>query len=337
MSKVTVIGGGSWGSALASVLAKQGHDVVILVRRQDMADALMKGVSPRLNDMPITAPRLASTDAAEALADAEAVLVVVPVAATNDALTLITTYAPSDAIVALTAKGLDAETGALQTELADQHLRHLGRDIVMLCGPSFADETAAGKPCCLVAASQHEEQAQAIASLFHASTARVYTSPDPIGVAVASSAKNVIAIAAGITSALGLGDNARAALIVRGLAETTRLALALGGQQQTLFGLAGVGDMMLTCTDTHSRNYSYGVALGSGQAPAQALAEGARTAASLARRAKDIGVETPIISAIHRVVNDGADIKKEIQALLARPVDQEWIKLDETTTTTPTT
>jgi len=320
MSKVTVIGGGSWGSALASVLAGQGHDVTILVRRQEMADALMKGISPRLNAMPINAPRLATTQAEEALANVEAVLVVVPVAATISALTLITQYAPSGVIVALTAKGLDAETGALQTELADQHL---GRDIVMLCGPSFADETAAGKPCCLVAASKHDEHAQAIASLFHASTVRVYTSQDPIGVAVASSAKNVIAIAAGITSALGLGDNARAALIVRGLAETTRLALALGGQQQTLFGLAGMGDMILTCTDTHSRNYSYGVALGSGQAPGIALAEGARTAASLARRAEMMRVETPIISAIHRVVNDGADIKLEIQALLARPVDQE--------------
>jgi len=323
MSKLTVIGGGSWGSALASVLAGQGHDVTFLVRREAMADALMKGISPRLNDLPIAAPRLATTHPEEALAEAEAVLVVVPVAATIAALRLITEYAPSDAVVALTAKGLDAETGALQTELADQHL---GREIVMLCGPSFADETAAGKPCCLVAASTHDEKAQAIASLFHASTIRVYTSRDPIGVAVASSSKNVIAIAAGITAALGLGDNARAALIVRGLAESTRLALALGGQQETLFGLAGVGDMILTCTDTHSRNYSYGVALGLGQAPGMALAEGARTAASVARRAEKMGVETPIISAINRVVNDGADIKTEIQALLARPVDQEWMK-----------
>jgi glycerol-3-phosphate dehydrogenase (NAD(P)+) len=325
MSKVTVIGGGAWGSALASVLAGQDHDVTVLVRRQDMADALMKGISPRLDNQPITAPRLATTDAAKALTGADAVLVVVPVAATSDALILIKKHAPSGAMVALTAKGLDAETGALQTELADQHL---GRDIVMLCGPSFADETAANKPCCLVAASQNPELAQGVAGLFHASTVRVYTSNDPIGVAVASSTKNVIAIAAGITAALGLGDNARAALIVRGLAESTRLALALGGQQQTLFGLAGVGDMILTCTDTHSRNYSYGAALGSGQAPGAVLAEGARSAASLARRAESIGVETPIISAINRVVNDGADIKIEIQGLLARPVDQEWIKTD---------
>ncbi|MGB0181542.1 MAG: NAD(P)H-dependent glycerol-3-phosphate dehydrogenase [Candidatus Puniceispirillales bacterium] len=321
MSKCAVIGGGAWGSALASVLSQQGHEVKILVRRPEMATALTAGTSPRLDHQPITPPHLATTDAATALAEAEAVFVVVPVAATADALIQISTYAPVDAVVALTAKGLEAETGDLQPELA---ARYLGRDIVMLCGPSFADEVAAGKPCCLVAASHDTHLAQIIAQLFLSSPVRVYTSNDPIGVAVASSVKNVIAIASGITAALHLGDNARAALITRGLAETSRLALALGGRPETLFGLAGAGDMFLTCTDSHSRNYAYGLALGSGAPPSSDLAEGAKTVSSLVARASSLGVDTPIIRAIDNVINQDADITREIKTLLARPVDQEW-------------
>lgn len=320
MSICAVIGGGAWGSALASVLSQQGHKVNILVRRPDMASALMDGVSPRLDHQAITPPHLATTDTATALDGADAVLVVVPVAATVEALTQIKTYAPAHAAVALTAKGLEASTGELQPELAKNHL---GRDIVMLCGPSFADEVAAGKPCCLVAASHHQGMAQTIAQLFLSSPVRVYTGDDPIAVAVASSVKNVIAIAAGITAALDLGDNARAALITRGLAETSRLALALGGRQETLFGLAGAGDMFLTCTDSHSRNYAYGLALGSGKPPSTHLAEGAKTVASLMARASSLGVDTPIIAAIDNVINHGAELTTEIKALLARPVDQE--------------
>ena len=327
MSKCAIIGGGAWGSALASVLASaandgsQYHDINMLVRRQDMADALMAGTSPRLNHQDITPPHLATTDAKIALDGADTVLVVVPVAATVEALSLIRKYAPADAVIALTAKGLEANTGDLQPELAE---KHLGRDIVMLCGPSFADETAAGKPCCLVAASHDAAMAQTIARLFSSSSVRVYTSDDPIAVAVASSVKNVIAIAAGITAALQLGDNARAALITRGLAETSRLALALGGRKETLFGLAGAGDMFLTCTDSHSRNYSFGFALGSGTTPSSDLAEGTKTVSSIVARATALGVETPITAAIDRVVNHHADIKSEIKLLLARPVDQEW-------------
>lgn len=321
MSKCAVIGGGAWGSALASILSSQGHEVNILVKRSDMAKSLMAGQSPRLKNQPITPPHMATTDAAAALAGVYVILVVVPVAATAEALALIQKYAPNDAAVALTAKGLEAGTGDLQPELAK---KHLNRDIVMLCGPSFADEVAAGKPCCLVAASHEPSIAQRIAQLFSTSSVRVYTSTDPIAVAVASSVKNVIAIAAGITAALNLGDNARAALITRGLAETSRLALALGGRQETLFGLAGAGDMFLTCTDSHSRNYAFGVALGSGKPPSSDLAEGAKTVASLVARASSLGVETPITAAIDKVVNHHADITSEIKTLLSRPVDQEW-------------
>ena len=321
MSRVAIIGGGAWGSALASQLARHAHEVSVLVRRQELADALMGGRAPLLDGLAITPPQLASTDAGAVLAGAEAVLVVVPVAATLAALSLIIKHAPAHVPVALTAKGLDAASGALQPELA---LEYLGRGGVMLCGPSFADAVALQKPCCLVAAAERADDATAIAALFHATTIRVYTSADPIGVAVGGSVKNTIAIAAGIVGALGLGANARAALITRGLAEATRLALAVGGKRETLFGLAGIGDMLLSCTDSHSRNYAYGEALGRGAPPPSALAEGARTAASLAKRAEILGVEAPIIAAVARVVNAGADIESEIKNLLARPVDQEW-------------
>ena len=321
MSRVAIIGGGAWGSALASQLARQAHEVSVLVRRQELADALAAGQAPLMGGQAITPPQLASTDAGAVLTGAEAVLVVVPVAATAEALALIKKHVPKTAPVALTAKGLDAASGALQPELA---LKHLGRGGVMLCGPSFADEVASEKPCCLVAAAERADDAAAIAALFHSTTIRVYTSDDPIGVAVGASVKNTIAIAAGIIGALGLGANARAALITRGLAEATRLALAVGGKRETLFGLAGVGDMLLSCTDAHSRNYAYGAALGRGAPPPSALAEGARTAASLAKRAAILGVDAPIIAAVARVVDANADIESEIEGLLARPVDQEW-------------
>jgi glycerol-3-phosphate dehydrogenase (NAD(P)+) len=155
---------------------------------------------------------------------------------------------------------------------------------------------------------------------------RVYNSDDPIAVAVGGAVKNVIAIASGIITGLDLGDNARAGLMTRGLAEATRLAVAMGGKRETLFGLAGLGDMVLTCSGPHSRNFAFGLALGQGVQPSYKLAEGRHSCAVIARRAEKEGVDMPITIAVDRVVSGRGDISTEIKALMERPVDSEWAK-----------
>ena len=323
--KIAVIGGGAWGSAIASSLASLGHDVGILTRRGDLAEALLSGVSPSLapalGSIAITAPKRAGVRAEDIVADCDAVIVAVPVSATEASLNEITPFLDSDCPVAFAAKGF--------VPRADDLIPHVAKTIidnplVMFSGPSFADEIAKGLPAALVAASDNDQAAVQIAELFLGSVMRVYTSPDPVGVAVGGAVKNVIAIASGITAGLGLGDNARAALMTRGLAEATRLAVAMGGQAETLFGLAGLGDMALTCSGPHSRNFAFGLALGEGQAPSGKLAEGQYSSAVIARRAATEGVDMPITQAVDRVVSGKADLAEEIKSLLARPAAQEW-------------
>ncbi|MCE2517873.1 MAG: NAD(P)H-dependent glycerol-3-phosphate dehydrogenase [Alphaproteobacteria bacterium] len=319
--RVAVIGGGAWGSALASALAQNGHDVRILTRRDDLATALEHGTSPALDGLAITAPSRASTDPAVVLDAVDAVVMVVPVSATASSLAQLRPYLPEGAPVAFAAKGLEPQDNTL---ICDYAAGAITNPVVMLSGPSFADEVAMGKPAGLVSASRHDHAARLIAGLFTGSNIRVYTSDDPSGVAVGGAVKNVIAIASGITAGLKLGDNARAALLTRGLAEAARLALALGGRQETLFGLAGLGDMTLTCSGPHSRNFAYGLALGEGRVPDGKLAEGRHSCAVIARRAALAGVEMPITEAVARVVAGDGDIMEEITQLMARPADSEW-------------
>jgi len=319
--RIAVIGGGAWGSAIASALAKAGHVTKVLTRRDDLAQALMEGRSPALNDLPITPPMLASTDAEAVVSDAEAVMMVVPVRATESSLSELKPYLGADVPIAFAAKGFIPG--------ADDLIPSIARDIiasplVMFSGPSFADEVAKGLPAALVSASEDSEAAKMIASIFAPTSMRVYSSDDVIGVAVGGAVKNVIAIASGITAGLGLGDNARAALLTRGLAEATRLAVAMGGRSETLFGLAGLGDMALTCSGPHSRNFAFGLALGQGKTPPGQLAEGQYSSAVIARRAAALGVDMPITMAVDRVVSGKAELAAEIKLLLARPAAMEW-------------
>lgn len=319
--KIAVIGGGAWGSAIASSLASAGHDVGVLTRRADLAEALLKGQSPALGDIPITAPNRAGVEPQDIVAGCDAVMLVVPVRATQETLSEIKPFLNSDCPIGFAAKGFVPGADDLIPHVAKTIL---GNPLVMFSGPSFADEVAKGLPAALVAASEDDHAADQIAALFSGGVMRVYTSPDPIGVAVGGAVKNVIAIASGITAGLGLGDNARAALMTRGLAEATRLATAMGGKAETLFGLAGLGDMALTCSGPHSRNFAFGLALGQGQTPSGKLAEGQYSSAVISRRALAEGVDMPITNAVDRVISGKADLAEEIKALLARPTTQEW-------------
>lgn len=318
--RVAVLGGGAWGSALASCLAANGHAVRVWARKQEMVTALNQGHSPMLN-LPMAQPDLASTDRDAVLHGAEMVLVVLPVSATLEAIDAIKGVIDPALPVAWAAKGLLPGSNTLIPETVSNLIPN---PAVMLSGPSFADEVTEGKPAALVSAAANPGVASAVASAFQGSTIRVYTSDDPIGIAVGGAVKNVIAIASGIVTGIGLGDNARAALITRGLAETTRFAVALGGRQESLFGLAGLGDMMLTCSGPHSRNFALGLALGKGDDLPAKLAEGRFSAAVIARRASALKVDMPITEAVARVLEHGGNIHDEIGQLLQRPVDSEW-------------
>lgn len=318
---IALIGGGAWGSALASVIARAGHDTRILVRRAELANALQAGISPMLDHMRITPPTISSTDPDSVLRQADAVIMSVPISATMKNLAIIKPYLSSNIPVAFAAKGLELQENALLPVVA---AKILSNPLVMLSGPSFADEVASNKPAALVSASHDQEAASLIASFFEGTLIRVYTNSDPIGVAIGGAVKNVIAIASGIVGGLSLGDNARAALLTRGLAETVRFAIAMGGRRETLFGLAGIGDMALTCSGPNSRNFAFGYALATGAPPPGKLAEGQFAVSAIVRRAAILEIEMPITEAVYRVIFKGADPQSEIATLLARPSGHEW-------------
>ena len=317
-----VIGGGSWGTAIAAALQKAGQNVTLLVRSEDTVSSLAQGRCRQLAGMSVKMPFKATTNAT-ILQTASIIFVVVPVSATMETLGQIRSHAPSGIPVVMCAKGLvtmpDGRT-MLMTEAAATLAHH---SAVIFSGPTFADEVFRGLPAAITAASTDPDAATRVQRAFAGSQLRVYAGNDPVGVAIGGAMKNVIAIAAGCAIGLGLGDNARAALITRGLAEMVRLAVAAGARPDTIYGLSGAGDLALTCAGPHSRNMAFGLALGEGRTPDASLAEGRHTVAALAVRASSLGVEAPITEGVDRVVNHGDNLKHVVAALLARPAGSE--------------
>ena len=321
--RAIVIGGGAWGAAIASCLILNDNlETSILVRAQQTAEALAKGFVPRLDNAPLPHPLHASLSE-DILSDADVIYLVLPASASIEALAMIAAKAPAHCPVILCAKGLieDKDKGGLfLTDYMSQ--AYPERPFALLSGPSFADEILKGLPAALVAASDDSAVADNVIADFAPSHLRLYKGHDPIGVAIGGAVKNVIALAAGISSGLGLGDNAKAALITRGLSETARLIEALGGHPKTISGLAGIGDLTLSAAGPHSRNMAYGMALGQGKPVPDALSEGARSAPLLAKRAEAEGLDMPIIKAVTKAL-DGADLQTIISDLLARPRGEE--------------
>jgi len=317
-----IVGGGSWGSALAAALLAGGQNPAVLVRDDDTVRSLAAGRCRQLTDIPPVAPIRATTDAA-ILADASLVFLVVPVSATADALSRVAQQAPSAGAVVLCAKGMAMtdEGALLMPELAASLVPDL--PAVILSGPSFADEVLRGLPAALTAAGKDDRAVAAVQESFAGSHLRVYASDDALGVAIGGTMKNVIAIAAGCAIGLGLGDNARAAIITRGLAEMARFAAAAGAAADTIYGLAGAGDLALSCAGPHSRNMAYGLALGRGETPGERLAEGRHTVAALAARGRSLGVDLPITNGVDRVVNGNAPLPRVVADLLARQTGAE--------------
>lgn len=321
---VGVIGAGAWGTALAQVLAMAGHTVRLWSRNAAVVEAVQTTRENRLYlpGVPLS-PAIAMTGDLSALAESRAVLVVTPAQHMRSVLTgLPTITAP----LILCSKGIEAGSLKLMHQVAAEAVP--GAPIAVLSGPTFAHEVARGQPTAVTLAAADAALAGELAGVIALPTFRPYVTDDVTGAEVGGAVKNVLAIACGVVEGAGLGQNARAALIARGFAEMTRFGLALGARAETLAGLSGLGDLVLTCSSTSSRNFSLGVGLGRGQRAADLLAdrrtvaEGASTAPVLAKAARAAGVEMPVVDAVCALLN-GSDVAGVIGALLARPLRQE--------------
>jgi glycerol-3-phosphate dehydrogenase (NAD(P)+) len=324
MSRIAVVGAGAWGTALADLLARNGHDVTLWAFETDVAQSITeRHENARFLAGVALAPSLkATSDLAVAVHDASMVLFVAPSSVLRRVATATAPHVRADATLVVATKGIEAVSFALMTDVIAQEIP--GRTVVALSGPSFAAEVAARQPTAVVAASDDPAAAKRVQALCSNDLFRVYTHHDVVGVEVGGALKNVMAIAVGMADGLGLGYNTRAALITRGLAEMARLGAALGADQLTFAGLAGVGDLVLTCTGPLSRNRTLGLALGEGQTLAEAqagretVAEGVPTAQSAHALAQARGVEMPIIAAVHGILFDGAAPRDALRTLMAR-------------------
>jgi len=327
---VSVIGAGSWGTALAIVLARRGYEVALWVYEPELAQAMASERENRVYLPGFALPPGIHPTAALDDAVAPLLVIAVPSHALRATLTRLRPLLPPAAEVVLATKGLEEETLLRVSEVAEEVLGDGIRPrLATLSGPTFAREVAAGDPTAVLIAARDAALAASLQQRLASPTLRLYTSGDVIGVELAASLKNVIAIAAGICQGLGLGSNTRAALIARGLAEMSRLATAAGGQPETLAGLAGLGDLVLTCTGELSRNRALGIALGQGRSLAEAqaatpmVAEGVRTTAAALRLAERWGVEMPILRQMHRVLFQQQPPRQAVAELMQRSLKPE--------------
>ena len=318
LSHIAVLGAGAWGTALALAAHAAGRKTTLWVREHDVLAALREGRENRF--LPgVTLPRdlIVTGDLREAT-QADALLLVVPAQVLHGFVAQLD-LAPGKPLV-ICAKGIEKGTGKLVTEVLAEAAPHVAPAI--LSGPSFARDVARGLPTAVTIAARGELAMQLQTALGSA-TFRPYASDDLTGVALGGAAKNVYAIACGVVEGMGLGENARAALLARSFAELSRLGEALGAKPETLMGLSGLGDLVLTATSKSSRNFSYGAAIGAGIAPDGKLAEGVDTAPALVARAKAVGVEMPIAEAMADLLSGALPIGEAMMRLMSRPLKAE--------------
>ena len=327
--RCAVVGAGAWGTALADLLATNGCDVKLWAFERDVAQAINDyHENPRfLPGARIADGVRATGDLAESLSDAELVVYAVPSAHLRGVARSGGTAVPRRAILAVATKGIEQGTLALMTDVVEAEVP--GRPVVAVSGPSFAAEVVARQPTAVVAASRNILAAQEVQERLSSAAFRVYTHDDVVGVELGGSLKNVMAVATGIAEGVGLGFNSRAALITRGLAEMTRLGVALGAQAVSFAGLAGIGDLVLTCTGALSRNRAVGLAVGRGATLEEALAgketvaEGVATARSARELAQREGVEMPIVETVHRVLFESYPARHSVIGLMSRGLRAE--------------
>ena len=329
--RVTVLGAGSWGTALAALTARHGCPTTLWGRDADCVAAIdREHRNPRyLPDLALPDALRATTDLAATLRDAELVLVVVPSHAFAETLRALAPHRPAAAGVAWATKGFEPGSGRFLHEVAGEVLGD-GVPLAVVTGPSFAKEVAAGLPTALTVHSDTPAFAQSVADVLHGPAFRAYTGDDMLGAELGGAMKNVLAVATGVADGMNLGLNARAGLITRGLNEMLRLNQAIGGKAETLMGLAGLGDLVLTCTGDLSRNRRLGLALGRGQSIEDAVraigqvVESVQTADEVMRQAHRYGIELPISSAVQSVLHGDITPTDGLRQLLAREQKPEY-------------
>ena len=329
MERIGVIGAGAWGTALALAARRAGREVLLWARDPDLAKEIeTRHENPRYLPGIALDPEIRVTAALAEAAACDALLLVTPAQALREiAGQLAPHLAPARTLV-VCSKGIERGSGRLMTEVLAEVLP--GRATAVLSGPTFALEVARGLPTAVTLAAEDAALGAVLVKALGSRAFRPYLSGDIVGAQVGGAVKNVIAIACGIVAGRKLGDNARAALITRGLAEITRLGRARGARPETLMGLSGLGDLTLTCTSGLSRNYSLGIALGEGQtldalmAGRRSVAEGVFSAGAAAALAETLGVRMPIAGGVDAILNHGAPIEAAIEALLARPFRAEF-------------
>jgi glycerol-3-phosphate dehydrogenase (NAD(P)+) len=327
-SRIAIIGAGSWGTALAIQFARAGHPTVLWGRDRGHVEAIAR---VRRNDRYLPGAELPSNLEVDpvlkaAVAGADDVLIVVPSQAFREILETLAPFRVPR--LAWATKGFELATGLLPYQVVEQ-VFSAELPTAVLSGPTFAREVGVGLPSALTIASRNDAYAKRLAESISTDAFRAYTSSDVAGVEVGGATKNVFAIGAGISDGLGFGANTRIALITRGLAEMTRLGLALGGRQETFMGLAGMGDLVLTCTDDQSRNRRFGLAIARGasiEAAQRAIGqviEGLNAARAVHEVAAKVGVAMPIIEQIHKVLHEGLDPRAAVATLMRRPIGSE--------------
>jgi glycerol-3-phosphate dehydrogenase (NAD(P)+) len=326
VGKVAVMGSGSWGTAFAAMCADAGEPTVLWARRDEVADEIRSRHRNEayLPDIELPEALDATTDAEQALAGADVVVLAVPSVGISDQLAVWGGFIDADATLASLIKGVDVETMRFGSQVVAETLDCDPDRVVVVSGPNLAKECAMRQPAATVAASPDLARAERVQAAVMAPYFRVYTNPDKTGVEVAGAVKNVIALAAGMAHGMGYGDNTMAAVITRGLAEMARLGVRLGGEAMTFAGLAGVGDLVATCTSPKSRNRTVGERLGRGEAlediiaSMNMVAEGVKSSRAILGLAERAGVEMPIAQGVVAVCHEGADPTALVGTLLGR-------------------
>jgi glycerol-3-phosphate dehydrogenase (NAD(P)+) len=341
MTKIAILGGGSWGTALSVVLtrARSPHEICLWVHNGDLAQAIRRD-----RENPVYLPGISiptnvgvTNEVHEAVAGANIVVGAMPAAHAREIYAQAASHCSPEVVFVSATKGLEPATHLRMSQVISQLLKPAGsvvsqpklQRIVILSGPSFAAEAARGEPTAVVIASNNASLAMQLQEEFAGPNFRLYTNEDVLGVEMAGAMKNVIALAAGACQGLGLGSNALAALITRGLAEMTRLAVSLGARAETLSGLAGLGDLVLTCTGALSRNRHVGIELGKGRplkeilAGMRMVAEGVGTTAALMDLSRETNIELPITEQVDAILSHGKSPREAIRAIMERPLKRE--------------
>lgn len=324
MAKVSVIGAGSWGTAVAKLLCTNGHQVTVWSHREDEIRMFLEYRENRTKLPGVKLPEsiVYTTELSEAVVGMELLVLAVPSRAVRSTAQKMASLVKDGQIIVSLAKGIEESTLMLMTEIIGQELPNA--DVAVLCGPSHAEEVGRGIPTTVVAGAKKRKTAETIQNIFMNKVFRVYTSPDIVGMELGGALKNVIALAAGVADGLGCGDNTKAALITRGIAEMSRLGVAMGGRMETFGGLTGIGDLIVTCASRHSRNRKAGYLIGQGKTVQEAMdevqmvVEGVYSARAAKILADQYQIEMPIVEEVNQVLFEGKSVRDAMSDLMLR-------------------